>query len=65
MPTVDTEKHAHWIVLYSDVGYATAKCSNCFDSKRENIICVDNESDFYPYCPFCGYKMDKNKIKEK
>ena len=26
---------------------------------------VDNESDFYPYCPFCGCKMDKNKIKEK
>ena len=65
MPTVDTEKHAHWIVLYSDVGYVTAKCSNCFDSKRKNIICVDNESDFYPYCPFCGCKMDKNKIKEK
>ena len=65
MPTVDTEKHAHWIPLHSDVGYATAKCSNCFDSKSENFICVDNESDFYPYCPFCGAKMDENKIKEK
>lgn len=60
MPTVDTQRHAHWIPLNSDVGYVTAKCSKC-----ENFICVDDESDFYPYCPYCSAKMDKNKIKEK
>lgn len=55
---VDIEQHAHWIPLHSDVRYVTAKCSKCFSSKSENFICVDDESDFYPYCPYCGAKMD-------
>lgn len=59
MPTVDTVQHAHWIPLSwiplnSDVGYATAKCSKC-----EEFICTNDESEFYPFCPFCGCKMDK------
>lgn len=72
MPTVDTEKHAHWIKhkpneeqmkAYHELGFGKAmdikstywSCSNC--------NCWG--TPVYKYCPNCGYKMDKNKIKEK
>ncbi len=63
MPTVDTQQHAHWIVVGGDLGCLDCKCSAC-----ENTVCfydVNDESELYRYCPYCSAKMDENKIKEK
>ena len=59
MPTVDTEKHAYWIdVTTEDDDEPLFKCSNCGNKGGQwNYNC--------DYCPDCGCKMDKNKIKEK
>ena len=53
-PTVDTERHAHWIVVGGDLGYVSCKCSACGYTG-----CFDDESEPCNYCPECGYKMDE------
>ena len=53
-PKVDTEQHAHWIVVGGDLGYVDCKCSACGYTG-----CFDDESGLYNYCPDCGYKMDE------
>ena len=53
-PTVDTERHAHWIVVGGDLGYVDCKCSACGYTD-----CFDDESELYNYCPECGKKMDE------
>lgn len=58
-PKVDTERHAHWIVVGGDLGYVDCKCSAC-----GNTVCfcdIDDESELYRYCPYCGAKMDEVK----
>ena len=53
-PTVDTERHAHWIIKENAIeefscyvdGYV---CSDCFKMTDEE----------YAYCPNCGCKMDE------
>lgn len=53
-PTVDTERHAHWIVVGGDLGYVDCKCSACGYTD-----CFDDESELYNYCPECGKKMNE------
>lgn len=53
-PTVETLKHAHWIVVGGDLGYVDCKCSACGYTD-----CFDDESELYNYCPYCGAKMDE------
>lgn len=61
-PTVDTERHAHWIELptYANEIYKVYKCSSC---ERILIVDIDNGQtlDDYPYC-HCGCKMDKTHV---
>ena len=52
--TVDTERHAHWIVVGGDLGYVDCKCSACGYTD-----CFDDESELYNYCPECGKKMNE------
>lgn len=56
-PKVDTEKHAHWIVVGGDLGYVDCKCSACGYTD-----CFDDESGLYNYCPECGERMEKLKL---
>lgn len=60
MPTVDTEKHAHWIQIDSYGNFW--KCSNCGESNVGKTNYGPGKTNF---CSNCGAKMDKNKIKEK
>nr|DAH50275.1 MAG TPA: Transcription initiation factor IIE, alpha FINGER, Transcription [Caudoviricetes sp.] len=56
-PTVDTERHAHWIVVGGDLGYVDCKCSAC-----GYTVCfydINDESELYRHCPDCGCKMDE------
>nr|DAV45687.1 MAG TPA: hydrogenase/urease nickel incorporation protein [Caudoviricetes sp.] len=53
-PTVETVKHAHWIVVGGDLEiFADCKCSAC------GYIYTFNEYNIYNYCPYCGAKMDE------
>ena len=55
-PTVDTERHGHWIFdrLWSTSGgtYGVRRCSNC------EYYCNDF-GDEWNYCPHCGALMDE------
>lgn len=55
-PTADVQevKHGKWKYDSSDVGYANYLCSEC-----KNFLTFDENSDLYPYCPYCGAKMNK------
>ena len=63
MPTIDAVPvvHGHWISYPECLAYDEAYldihivCSNCKDVW--NII--DNEADYFDYCPHCGAKMDE------
>lgn len=59
-PTVETVKHAHWIVVGGDLGYVDCKCSACGYTD-----CFDDESGLYNYCPECGQKMDEVATSER
>lgn len=50
LPHVDVKevRHGHWI-CHGDVG--VTECSACHNSVEEYVE--------YPYCPFCGVKMDE------
>lgn len=53
-PTVDTERHAHWIKeKVEDITYPWYRrvCSNC---KMQSPLGRE-----YNYCPNCGCKMDE------
>lgn len=58
IPTVDTERHAHWIVVGGDLGYVDCKCSACGYTGCSDSALFD-ESELYNYCPDCGCKMDE------
>lgn len=57
-PTVDTERHAHWIIKYDMGEPVGAICSNC-----ESEIGYDRNGYFSEtnelYCHNCGCKMDE------
>lgn len=47
-------KHGKWEYDSGDVGYTNYLCSEC-----KNFLTFYEEIDLYPYCPYCGVKMDK------
>lgn len=60
--TVDTEAMGHGKWLFSDYDYFT--CSVCggqyftgADSTKDAKAMLENNA-YYPYCPYCGAKMD-------
>lgn len=36
-----------------NIGYSDYSCSNC-----QNLIIFDDNNDLYPFCPYCGAKMN-------
>lgn len=59
IPKADVQevKHGKWKYDSEDVGYANCLCSEC-----DNFLTFDEDDegiDLYPYCPYCGAKMDK------
>nr|DAP99671.1 MAG TPA: DNA-directed RNA polymerase [Caudoviricetes sp.] len=51
---VQEVKHGKWEYDSGDVGYANYLCSEC-----KNFLTFYEDIDLYPYCPYCGAKMDK------
>ena len=47
-------KHGSWKYDSEGVGYANYLCSEC-----KNFLTFYEDIDLYPYCPYCGVKMDK------
>lgn len=47
-------KHGKWEHDNRDVSYTNYLCSEC-----KNFLAFDENSNLYPYCPYCGAKMDK------
>lgn len=47
--------HAKWNFEHNSEGFAWHQCSNCDNRIIEN----STSRKSYPYCPFCGAKMDK------
>lgn len=47
-------KYAKWEYNGGDIGYSDYSCSNC-----QNLIVFDDNNDLYPFCPYCGAKMNK------
>ena len=47
-------KHGSWEYDSEGVGYANYLCSEC-----KNFLTFYEDIDLYPYCPYCGAKMDK------
>ncbi len=54
-PTVDTERHAHWIEN-KDITELTLTCNCCGYSYIE---ADPNCEERYDFCPNCGCKMDE------
>lgn len=47
-------KHGKWISTGNALGYTEYHCSEC-----NNYLFLDSEdSELYPYCPYCGAKME-------
>lgn len=57
LPAADVQeiKHGKWKYDSGDVGYANYLCSEC-----DNFLSFDEDIDLYPYCPYCGAKMEVN-----
>lgn len=53
---VQEVKHGKWEYDSGDVGYANYLCSEC-----KNFLTFYEDIDLYPYCPYCGAKMDKER----
>ena len=51
-PTVDTERHGHWITREVARDIYLCRCSICM--WHEEVF----KADEYHYCPNCGAKMD-------
>ena len=49
-------KHGSWEYDSEGVGYANYLCSEC-----GNFLTFYEDIDLYPYCPYCGAKMDKER----
>lgn len=50
-------KHGKWISTGNALGYTEYHCSEC-----NNYVFLDsNDSDLYPYCPYCGAKMKQER----
>lgn len=47
-------KHGSWEYDSEGVGYANYLCSEC-----GNFLTFYEDIDLYPYCPYCGARMDK------
>lgn len=47
-------KHGSWEYDSEGVGYANYLCSEC-----GNFLTFYEGFDLYPYCPYCGVKMDR------
>ncbi len=48
-------KHRKWVSTGNALGYTEYHCSECY-----NYLFLDSKDDeLYPYCPYCGAKMDK------
>ena len=48
-------KHGKWVSTVNALGYTECHCSEC-----NNYLFLDSkDSQLYPYCPYCGAKMDK------
>lgn len=51
---IDNTAHAKWEFEGTVLGYADYKCTRC-----GNFIFFDNkDNELYPYCPYCGAKME-------
>lgn len=46
-------RHGKWEYDSGDVGYTSYLCSEC-----KNFLTFYEDIDLYPYCPYCGCKMD-------
>lgn len=55
-PKADVQEvnHGKWEYDSGDVGYENYLCSEC-----KNFLTFYEDIDLYPYCPYCGAKMDK------
>lgn len=49
-------KHGSWEYDSEGVGYANYLCSEC-----GNFLTFYEDIDLYPYCPYCGAKMNKER----
>lgn len=47
-------RYGKWEYDSGDVGYTNYLCSEC-----KNFLTFYEDIDLYPYCPYCGAKMDK------
>lgn len=48
-------KHGKWIPTGKTLWYTKYRCSEC-----DNYLFLDSKNNpLYPYCPYCGAKMDK------
>lgn len=41
-----------------DIGYSDYPCSNYSCSNCQNLIVFDDNNELFPFCPYCGTKMD-------
>ena len=47
-------KHGKWVSTGNALGYTEYHCSEC-----DNYLFLDSKDDeLYPYCPYCGAKMN-------
>lgn len=54
-------KHRKWVLTGSALGYTEYHCSEC-----NNYLFLDSKDDeLYPYCPYCGAKMDEEENNDK
>lgn len=51
---VQEVKHRKWVPTGNALGYTEYHCSEC-----NNYLFLDSKDELYPYCPYCGAKMDK------
>lgn len=48
-------KHGKWIPTGKTLWHTKYRCSEC-----DNYLFLDSKNNpLYPYCPYCGAKMDK------
>lgn len=52
-------RHGKWEYDSGDVGYAIYLCSECGNFIALYAGVFSEGIDLYPYCPYCGAKMDK------
>lgn len=56
VPIADVQevRHGKWVSTGNALGYTEYHCSGC-----NNYLFLDSkDSQLYPYCPYCGAKMD-------